>query len=92
MKTIQAYCFAYELREEQYLRVYFLLDKMNIKFHDHNGVPGSLHRFFNSVSSYSPSEHWLYGFCGKHHIILKKQETLEAIRRANGKKSIINNY
>lgn len=57
---------------------------MNSKFHDHNGVPGSLHRFFNSISSYSPYEHWLLRFCEKHHIILKNQETLEAIGRANG--------
>ena len=83
MKTVQAYCIAYELREEQYLRACYLLDKMNIKFHNHKGLPGDLQRFMNSLIAYPPSENWLYTFCEKHHILLKNQETLEAIRRAS---------
>ncbi len=63
---------------------------MNIKFHNFKGLPGDLQRFVNSLMAYPPSEQWLYTFCQKHEIILKNQETLEALRRSHGKKSIIN--
>lgn len=91
-KTIQAFAIAYDLREEQYSRSFYLLNKMNIKFHNHKCLPGDLQRFVNSLAAYSPSEQWLYIFCEKNDIILKNQETLEALRRACGKKSIINSF
>ena len=62
LKTIQAYSIAYELRHDQYLKAFYLLDKMNIKFHNYKGLPGDLQRFVNSLSPYPPSEQWLYHF------------------------------
>lgn len=38
LKTIQAYSIAYELRHDQYLRAFYLLNKMNIKFHNFKGL------------------------------------------------------
>lgn len=55
MKTIQAYAIAYELRENQYLMEYYLLDKMKIKFHNYKGLPGDLQIFVNNLTSYPPS-------------------------------------
>lgn len=92
MKTIQAYGIAFELREEQYHRCYHLLTRINFKFHDFKGLLGDLQRFVQSLSKYLPSEQWLFSFCEKHKIVLKNQESLVAIRRSCGKKSIIHSF
>ena len=65
---------------------------MKIKFHNYKGLPGDLQRFVNNLTSYPPSEQWLFTFCEKNNITLKNQETLEEIKRSNGKKSIINSF
>ena len=41
------------------------------------------------MAPYLPSQQRLYSFCESNNIILKNQDTLEAVRRANCKKSII---
>ena len=73
MKTIQAYPIAYELRETKYHSAFYLFDKMKIKFHDYKGIPGDLQRFVNNLTSYPPSEQWLFTFCEKNNITLKNQ-------------------
>ena len=92
MKSVQAYSIAFELREFQYERAYTLLKAMKIHFHNFHGLPGALQRAVNSLAPYPPSQQWLYSFCDSNNIILKNQDTLEAIRRANGKKSIIRSF
>ena len=41
LKTAQAFSIAYELREEQYRRTYYLMQKLNLRFHNYNGSLGS---------------------------------------------------
>lgn len=55
-------------------------------------MPGALKRTLNSISEYPPSQQWLLSFCEAHEITLKNQDTLEALRRAHGKRSIIHQF
>lgn len=77
LKMIQTFCIEYDLIEEQYTCSFYLIYKINIKYHNHKDLPGDLQRFVNCLTAYSPSEQWLYRFVEKNGIILKKQETLE---------------